>query len=131
MDMGDNSAMDASIGYTDPVQAAAARSTALRWMLESDVVDDGSLSRQFGLTAQAVDAVRDGSPLLVESARAAQIDRLVAVQSLLLDGYSSARMADWFRAPMPGLDGLSARDLLTGDADGTPQVLEVAEAWMG
>lgn len=123
--------MDASIGYTDAAQAAAARSTALRWMLESDVIDDGSLSRQFGLTAQAIDAVRDGSPLLVESAKAAQIDRLVATQSLLLDGYSPARMADWFRTPMPAFDGRSARDLLIQDSDATPQVLEVAEAWMG
>ena len=123
--------MDASIGYTDARQAAVARSAALRWMLECDVVDDGSLSRQFGLTPEAVGAVRDGSPLLVESARAAQIDRLVAAQSLLLDGYSPGRMADWFRTPMAGLEGCSARDVLNRETDGTPQVLEVAEAWMG
>jgi len=123
--------MDASIGYTDVRQAAIARSVALRWMLESDVVDDDSLARQFGLTAQTVDAVRDGSPILVGSVRAAQIDRLVAAQSLLLDGYSPARMADWFRTSLPGLEGRSARDLLLGDTDGTSRILEVAEAWMG
>jgi len=123
--------MDASIGYTDAQQAAVARSAALRWMLESDVVDDGSLARQFGLTAQTVDAVRDGAPILVGSVRAAQIDRLVATQSLLLDGYSPGRMADWFRTSLPGLEGRTARDLLLEDADGTSLILEVAEAWMG
>lgn len=123
--------MHATIRYDDAAQAAGARSTALRWMLTSDVLDDAAVSRQFNLTAQAVEAVRDGSPLLVENARAAQIDRLVATQSLLLDGYSPPRMAEWFRTSLPGLDGRCARDLLAEDGDMTPRVLEAAEAWMG
>lgn len=123
--------MDATIHYDDAAQAAGARSTALRWLLATDVLDGSAVSRQFSLTSEALDAVRAGAPLIVASERAAQIDRLVATQSLLLDGYSSPRMADWFRTPLPALKGRCAVDLLAGEVDMTSDVLEAAEAWMG
>ena len=122
--------MDATIHYEDAGQAATARSTALRWLMTSEVLHGETIARQFGLTPTALDAVKDGAPLLVTGARAAQIDRLVATQSLLLDGYTSKRMAQWFRTPLAALDGRCASDLLETTADGTSDMLEAAEAWM-
>ncbi len=123
--------MDASIQYADASQAATARSSALRWLLDADVLDARTMSRQFDLNPGAVDAVRDGSPLLVAHEKAVRIDRIVATQSLLLDGYSPGRMAEWFRSPLPSLGGRCASDVLSGERDGTSDVLEAAEAWMG
>jgi hypothetical protein len=122
--------MDASIPYADPAQAAAARSCALRWLLAKGVVDDAGAMRQFRLAPEAIGAVLDGAPLLVHDGRARQIDRLVATQSLLLDGYSSDAMAAWFTSRIPGLDGRAASDLLAAEVDATPRLLEAAAAWM-
>lgn len=123
--------MDAFIHYADAAQAATARSNALRWLLEADVLQADAMSRQFQLNAGSIDAIRDGAPLLVPGEQATRIDRMVATQSLLLDGYSPGRMADWFRTPMPSLGGRSAGEMLSVDRDATSDVLEAAEAWMG
>ncbi len=122
--------MDAFIPYEDPAHAATARSCALRWLLAEDVLDAGAVAHQFGISSEAIQAVRDGAPLLVSDARAIQIDRMVATQSLLLEGYSPDRMTAWFKTPLPTLHDRSAVELLSGSDDATATVLEAAEAWM-
>ena len=126
----DNPDMDTTIHYADATEAATMRSTALRWLLTEHVMNDGSVMRQFRLTAGALVAIRDGAPLLVDDERGAQIDRLAAAESLLLDGYTSSTMAAWFLSSLPSLKGKSPSDLLSGDVDATPLVLEAAAAWM-
>lgn len=123
--------MDAAINYADAAQAAAARSGALRWLLDAEVIGEAAIAHQFHLNGEAIEAVRDGTPLLVGSDKAVRIDRMVATQSLLLDGYSPGRMAEWFRAPLPSLGGRCASDVLAKDDDATSDVLEAAESWMG
>ncbi|MFZ3481687.1 hypothetical protein [Sphingomonas sp. 3-13AW] len=123
--------MDATIHYADAAEAAVTRSRALRWLLDWDVLGEQSMSRQFHLTQDALEAVRDGAPLLVTTERAVQIDRMVATQSLLSDGYTPAKMAQWFKAGIVPLDGRSSVELLSSDTDGTTEVLAAAHTWMG
>ena len=122
--------MLSSIPYADTHQAAASRSAALRWFLKEKVISKEGISRQFHLSPESVMEIEEGTPVLMTDDLAMRVDRIVAAQSVLLEGYSPGAMAAWFLTAMPALDGKRPSDLLTSDIDATEKVLKVAAAWM-
>lgn len=122
--------MHGNIPFYSVRDEAIARRACLSFLIDRDILSPAEAAVILRVEPRVIDALLMTDPVILDVHAVATMDHLMATMSLLLDGYTPDRMAQWFTTPMKALDDATPARVMGATTDGAQRVLAHAEAWM-
>lgn len=122
--------MHGNITFDSVREEAIARRACLSFLMERDIIAPAEAAVILRVDPRMIDAILAAEPVILDIHAVATMERLMATMSLLLDGYTPDRMAQWFTTPMKALGDVTPARVMKTTPDGAQRVLAHAEAWM-